>query len=108
MAEGDPMDAPPTEVTPVTDLGYYYSDWIWRPQSTDLMKSMLLFFDGLTLALPSDLAAEMIDFDPILATPLAERGLLLNFDPVSTLDTDSAERLARALTEFVTGYPHWS
>jgi hypothetical protein len=91
--------------SPVKDLGYYFTDWIWQSGSIDFMKSMLLFFDGLTLALPSDIAAETIDRDPVLATPLAELGLLVNFDPVSTLDKDSAELLAVALTKIAQEYP---
>ena len=91
--------------SPVKDLGYYFTDWIWQSGSIDFMKSMLLFFDGLTLALPSDIAAETIDRDPVLATPLAELGLLVNFDPVSTLDKDSAELLAVALSKIAQEYP---
>jgi hypothetical protein len=91
--------------SPVTDLGYYFSGWIWEGASTNFMKSMLLFFDGLALALPSDLAELMIDRDPILATPLAERGLLTNFVPAATLDAERAERLALTLTEVVEQYP---
>ena len=69
------------------------------------MKSMLLFFDGLALSLPSNLAAEVIERDPILAIPLSERGLLVNFDPAATLDMDAAERLANTLIEAVERYP---
>ena len=47
----------------------------------------------------------MIDRDPILATPLAERGLLQNFEPSRILEHDSAERLAETLTEVVMQYP---
>ena len=93
------------DASSVKDLGYYYTDWIWQDRSTDFMKSMLLFFDGLTLALPSDLAAEVIERDPVLAGPLAERGLLVNFDPVTTLDGATAEQLARALTACVKQFP---
>jgi hypothetical protein len=92
-------------VPSVTDLGYYYSDWIWGERSINFMKSMLLFFDGLALALPSHLAAEVIDRDPVLAAPLAEKELLVNFDPVSTLDANAAERLATTLTEVVERFP---
>jgi hypothetical protein len=88
------------------DLGYYYTDWIWTDGSIDLMKSMLLFFDGLTLALPQDLAAQVIERDPVLAAPLAECGLLVNFDPATTLDAAAAEQLARALTACVRQYPN--
>jgi hypothetical protein len=70
-----------------TDLGYYFSDWIWDRESSDFMKSMLLFFDGLTLSLPS------------------ERGLLVNFAPADVLDEDSAEQLALALNEIIKQIP---
>lgn len=99
----------PTQMTsPTTDLGYYFSGWIWEQTSSNFMKSMLLFFDGLALALPSDLAEELIDRDPILATPLAERGLLTNFVPAATLEAEPAERLALTLTEIVKQYPYWA
>jgi hypothetical protein len=65
------------------------------------MKSMLLFFDGIALALPENLAAETIDRDPLLAIPLAERGLLVNFDPANIIDTRTANALASALTKIV-------
>jgi hypothetical protein len=93
------------DASSVKNLGYYYTDWIWQDRSTDFMKSMLLFFDGLTLALPSDLAAEVIERDPLLAGLLAERGLLVNFDPATTLDAATAEQLARALTACVKQFP---
>ena len=99
------FELPNSDASPPTDLGYYYTDWIWQPGSIDFIKSMLLFFDGLTLALPSDIAERMIDGDPILATPLAERGLLTNFVPAATLDEESADLLADALSQIVRRYP---
>ena len=95
------MSTSDSTVPPGTDLAYFFSDWIWREGSTNLMKSMLLFFDGLTLALPPDLAAEIVESDPVLAAPLAEHGLLINFDPLNTLDTESAERLVVTLTQLL-------
>lgn len=83
------------------DLAYYYSDWIWPQESTDRMKSLLLFFDGLALALPADVAAEVVDRDPVLAQPLMDRGLLTNFEPGAWLDRESAERLAETLTNLL-------
>ena len=41
------------------DLAYYYADWIWPPASSDWMKSLLLFFDGLALALSPDLLTKL-------------------------------------------------
>jgi hypothetical protein len=88
-----------------SDFAYYFGDWIWPEQSSDLMKSMLLFFDGITLAVPSDVAAEMIDRDPVLAAPLYHRGLLRNFDPADTLNAEHAGRLAASLTELIRRHP---
>jgi len=85
----------------VEDYAYYVSDWIWPSQRVDLMKSMLLFFDKIALALPENLADETINRDPILAVPLAEKGLLVNIDPSEILDTQTAKRLAKTLTSLV-------
>ena len=89
------------ESVPAKDFAYYASGWIWPKRQSDLMKSMLLFFDGIALALPADLAAETIYRDPVLATPLAEQGLLVNFDPDVTLDAKTAKQLANTLTKVV-------
>lgn len=88
-----------------SDFAYYFGDWIWPDQSSDLMKSMLLFFDGITVALPSEVADQMIERDPVLAGPLHDKGLLVNFDPADTLDADQAERLASSLTELIHQHP---
>jgi hypothetical protein len=37
------------------DFAYYADDWIWPRTRTDLMKSTLLFFDGLALSLPQSI-----------------------------------------------------
>jgi hypothetical protein len=91
----------PSEVAPTKDYAYYASGWIWPRRQNDLVKSMLLFFDGIALALPEDLATETIASDPLLAIPLVERGLLVNFDPANVLDTRTANTLARGLTDLV-------
>jgi hypothetical protein len=83
------------------DYAYYASDWIWPSGSSDLMKSMLLFFDKIAMALPPDLAAETIERDQILAVPLFEKGFLVNFDPNDVLDEDSARKLIETLTALV-------
>ncbi len=83
------------------DLAYYYADWIWPTASSDQMKSMLLFFDGIALALPSSLADRVVERDPVLAQPLMDRGLLTNFEPEARLDRESANLLAGTLTELL-------
>ena len=65
------------------------------------MKAFLLFFDGIALAIPSDLATRVIEQDPVLAQPLLDRRLLVNLAPESNLDQASAERLAHTLLELL-------
>ena len=103
------MNSFDNDIAGAAEYAYYFSDWIWSGGSTDFMKSMLLFFDGLALALPPELATELIERDPILATPLAEKGLLVNFDPTVQLDAVTADRLANTLTELLERCPElWS
>jgi hypothetical protein len=83
------------------DFAYYYSEWIWPTASSDWMKSQLLFFEGIALALPANLAQSVIEQDPILAQPLQDKGLLVNLEPAKWLDRESAELLATTLINFV-------
>ena len=55
--------------TGIEEYAYYMPDWIWTSSNTLLMKSMLLFFDKITLALPEALVDETINRDPELAIP---------------------------------------
>ncbi len=80
------------DATSGKEFAYYFSDRIWRHESIYFMKSMLLFFDGIALALPSNLAEQVINDDPILAAPLAERGLLINFGPAGSHGLSPAGR----------------
>lgn len=63
------------------ELAHYYSDWIWDDRSLLRMKSLLLFFDGVALMLPSEHFDRTVDQEPILAQPLLEQGMLHNFTP---------------------------
>ena len=72
------MDA----LTPrIPEFAHYYGDWIWDEELTGWIKSLLLFFDGIAMALPSERAERRIEANPVLAQPLAELGLLRNYDP---------------------------
>jgi hypothetical protein len=83
------------------DFIYYYADWIWPSKASDWMKTLLLFFDGVALALPSDIATRVVEEDPVLAQPLMDRGLLINLAPESYLDQPSAELLVHTLLELL-------
>jgi hypothetical protein len=66
---------------PIPEFAYYYGDWIWDEELTGWIKSLLLFFDGIALALPPERANRLIERNPVLAQPLAELGLLRNYEP---------------------------
>lgn len=55
---------------------------------------MLLFFDGIALALPSRAADWYINDDPYLAQPLIEQGLMRNFEPELWMTELPAENLS--------------
>jgi len=63
------------------EFAHYYGDWIWEEKLIDWVKSLLLFFDGIALALPEATAERLIGCDPVLAQPLSELGLLRNYWP---------------------------
>ncbi|OEJ21937.1 hypothetical protein AR457_39090 [Streptomyces agglomeratus] len=85
------------------DYLYYASDWIWPDHRLDFVKSLLLFFDGVALSLPEELANETIERSPELAQPLKEKGLLVNLDPHTHLGPDAAASLAQWLTDWLSG-----
>ena len=63
------------------EFAHYYGDWFWPEERIAWVKSLLLFFDGIALAMPRATAALFIDSDPVLAQPLTELGLLRNYPP---------------------------
>jgi hypothetical protein len=67
----------------IPEFAHYYGDWIWDEELTGWIKSLLLFFDGIALAVPSARADQLIESNPVLAQPLAELGLLRNYWPNS-------------------------
>jgi len=65
----------------VPEFAHYYGDWIWDVELTGWIKSLLLFFDGIALALDPEAADRLIESDRVLAQPLVELDLLRNYGP---------------------------
>lgn len=69
----------------------------------------MLFFDGIALALPSAKADRLIESSPVLAQPLAELGLLRNYDPNILLkpspQSSNAVRHLREVDEILARIP---
>ncbi|MFJ2471658.1 hypothetical protein ACIOWI_01460 [Streptomyces sp. NPDC087659] len=81
---------------PQLELAHYYPDWIWQARSLDWMKSLLLYFDGLAIVLPTNLFEVAVEADPILAQPLLEKGMLHNFPPREWLTSERAAAVRQA------------
>lgn len=81
------------------DVAFYYPGHLWH--STEWMKTLLLFFDGIGLLVPEYKKGEPELSDPILAAPLRERGLLHYLVADQVVDKQATERLATALTQFI-------
>jgi hypothetical protein len=74
---------------------FYYPGAIWR--SPDRLKSLLLFFDGVALLVPSYMRDRPEQLDPVTVTALREHDLLRILEPEALVDTTAAEDLAAAV-----------
>jgi hypothetical protein len=100
----DSCDTRPMAMVPPPErpeLAYYSLDWIWSTSRIDLMKQLLLFFDGVTLVLPHHHMGTVVDRDPILAQPLFEQGLLHNFDPQDWMTEPIAREIRAVVASLV-------
>jgi hypothetical protein len=85
------------------ELAYYYPEPYWSARHVDVMKNLLLFFDGIAILLPRYMLGLESAADPVLAGPLRERGLLKILEPETFVDQEATEALITAVTELVTG-----
>ncbi|MBE4771235.1 hypothetical protein [Streptomyces caniscabiei] len=88
------------------DYLYYASGWIWPHNYSGQIKSLLLFFDGVTLSLPAWRFPDVIDRSVDLGQSLFEKGLLINLPPEESLTPTSSSRLAEGLTQWIRNHPH--
>jgi hypothetical protein len=83
-----------------SEVAFYYPGHLWhRP---DWIKTLLLFFDGVGLLVPEYKRGEPEAYDPVLAGPLLDRGLLHYLVADQVVDKQVTEQLATALTNFIT------
>lgn len=81
----------------------YHHDPYWTPQQSNLLKSLLLFFDGLSLAVPDYMREAPLISDPALAQPLSDQGLLHVLSPESLIDRTIADELTDLLDSLING-----
>lgn len=75
------------------ELGFFQEPY-WRRHEGDLVKSLLLFFDGVALLTPDYMHDRPFEIDPSLAEPLADQGLLHILSPEQLVDEQIAVSLA--------------
>jgi hypothetical protein len=81
------------------EVAFYYPGHLWG--DTDWVKTLLLFFDGIGLLVPEYKRQEPELFDPVLAGPLREQGLLHYLVADEAVDKTATERLSAALLELI-------
>jgi hypothetical protein len=95
------MTADPT-AGPMSELAYYYPEPYWLAHEGSWIKSLLLFFDGVAILLPSYMRGRELVADPSLAEPLMDRGLLKVLEPEWFVDDQLSSRLAEGMVELIT------
>ncbi len=81
-----------------TDVAYYYPAPYWAVSEGGWIKSLLLFFDKVSILLPDYMHGRHHFADPVLAAPLEERGLLEILEPKTWVSKDIANRLSETIT----------
>ena len=79
------------------DIAYYYPAPFWSMQEGGWVKTLLLFFDRVSILLPGYMYGRHHVFDPVLAEPLEDQGLLEILEPNAWIGQDMAHSLAEAV-----------
>ena len=82
------------------DVAYYYPAPYWGVGEGGWVKSLLLFFDKVSILLPDcerDMYGRHHVADPVLAEPLEDQGLLEVLEPKKWVNEEMAKSLAEAV-----------
>ena len=80
------------------DVAYYYPAPYWGMDEGGWVKSLLLFFDKVSILLPRYMHGRHHLADPVLAEPLEDRGLLEVLEPETWIDQAMATKLADVIS----------
>src|SRR5258708_3791776 len=81
------------------EIAFYYPGPMWR--GSDWIKTLILFFDGVALLLPSYMKGKPEYEDPAMALPLKEKGLLHILEPEKIVDKKATEALSKVMVEMI-------
>lgn len=73
------------------EVAFYYPGPVWH--SSETMKNLLLFFDGIALLVPDYIRSKPERVHPELAGPLLDKGLLHILEPKDYVDAEATTRL---------------
>lgn len=85
------------------DVAYYYPAPYWGMGEGSWVKSLLLFFDKVSILLPDYMYGRHHAADPVLAEPLEDQGLLEVLEPNTWVDAEMAKGLADAVSGLIAG-----
>ena len=83
------------------DVAYYYPAPYWGWGESGWVKSLLLFFDRISILLPGYMYGRHHRSDPSVAEPLEDLGLLEVLEPNTWIDEEMAKTLARVVSELL-------
>lgn len=82
------------------EIAFYYPNPMWF--SGNWVKSLILFFDGIGLLVPSYMKDGPEHADPAIVSGLKKHGLLHVLEPETVVDKTATEKLATAMTDIIT------
>jgi hypothetical protein len=93
-----------SESKSLPEVAYYYPNATWRHSSSDFIKNLLLYFDGVSVLVPEYLRDKQLTEDPDVAPILEQEGLLHILLPEKVIDKTVTEKLVASVTDIlVTG-----
>lgn len=96
----DRRPAKETVNTSDPQIGFYYPGPMWY--RSEAIKNLLLFFDGVSLLVPSYMENRPEELNPELVIPLKEQGLLRILNPEQHVDQEATEQLATVMVDIIT------
>jgi hypothetical protein len=82
-------------------VGYYAGGWIWPDDQIDWVKSLLPFFDKLSLILPPELVPQAVRDDDVIAQPLIDLGILETRNPTDVLDREATTVIVESIRQII-------
>ncbi|WP_156057743.1 hypothetical protein [Micromonospora parva] len=83
------------------EFAYFYPEPYWSRHDSSLIKTLLLFFDGVCVLMPRYMHDPSEGDDHYLGGAMKERGLLQILRPEEVVDREATETLANVLVELI-------